>query len=144
MNVVNQNLHPQLTASRRFNLQPKQSGNCSVAVTNSGATALTLYSDTVNYSSADNLIASQINKISSASLYSNPAKYYTTLSFNADGKYTIIITDILGKTLLTKIGVGIKEKNTIQLDVNKYASGTYLITITDSKGNKQSSKFVKE
>jgi len=129
--------------------QPTQSGNYSVAVTNSIATALTLYSDTVYVSISDNSITSGSNLYvnilnARASLYPNPAKTNATLSFNADGKYSITITDVSGKTLQTKTGVAVKGTNVIQLDVSKYASGIYLVTITDEKNKKQTLRLNKE
>ena len=122
-------------------------GNYSVVVTNSVATRLTLYSDTLNYLTLNNFIADESvieNKISAASVYPNPAKSFATLSFYAEGKYTITITDISGKIFQTKVGVSNKNENIIQLDVSKYASGFYLISIVDEKGNKQTLKLNKE
>ncbi len=129
--------------------QPTINGNYSVAVTNSIATALTLYSDTVHVSVSDNSIASGNNSYvnilnAKVSVYPNPAKSNATLSFNADGKYTINISDVSGKILQTKTGVTFKGINTIQLDVSKYASGLYLVTITDEKNRKQTLRLSKE
>ena len=124
---------------------PTENGTYYVKVTNAVATKLTLYSDTINYSVSDNLIAAQINnKLSSVSLYPNPAKANATLSFNTNGKYSITITDVSGKVLQTKAGVAIKGTNIIQLDVSKYASGLYLVTITDGKNRKQILRLNKE
>jgi len=46
--------------------------------------------------------------------------------------------------LQTKAGVAIKGTNIIQLDVSKYASGLYLVTITDGKNRKQTLRLNKE
>jgi hypothetical protein len=122
-------------------------GNYSVNVTNSVATALTLYSDTVNYAGLINSNASQLNSENNflpISVYPNPANTNTTLSFNANGKYAITIADISGKVLQTKTGVAIKGANIIKLDVSKYASGIYLITIVDEKNRQQTLKLNKE
>ena len=122
-------------------------GSYYVTVTNSVATALTLYSDTINYLTGGNLTAAEIsmkNKILSASIYPNPAKSLTTLSFNADGKYAITITNVSGKILQTKTGVALKGENTTQLDVSKYANGIYSITISDEKSRKQTVRLNKE
>ena len=119
-------------------------GTYNVIITNAVATALTLYSDTINYTAGNNVIASKMNNNSSISLYPNPAKTNATLSFNADGKYAITVTDVSGKILQTKTGVAIKGENIIQLDVSQYASGIYLITIADEKNKKQTLKLNKE
>ncbi|HVT62886.1 MAG TPA: leucine-rich repeat domain-containing protein, partial [Legionellaceae bacterium] len=123
---------------------PSHGGNYSVTVTNSVATALTLYSDTVYYNAGNNAIASKMNDHSSIAVYPNPAKTNTNLSFNAEGKYSMTITDMAGNILQTKTGVANKGANSIQLDVNNYASGMYLITITDEKNRKQTLRLNKE
>ena len=69
---------------------------------------------------------------------------HATLSFNADGKYSITIADVSGKVLQIKTGVAVKGTNVIQLDVSKYASGLYLVTITDGKNRKQTLRLNKE
>jgi Leucine-rich repeat (LRR) protein len=126
------------------NFIANEDGAYNVAVTNSVATQLTLYSDTINYSASDNLIASKMNRNSSVSLYPNPAKTNAMLSFMADGKYTITLTDLSGKTLQTKTGIANKSSNTVQLNVSNYASGMYLITINDEKNRKQTLRLSKE
>ncbi len=129
---------------------PATDGVYHVTVTNSVATQLTLYSTTVNYVANDNLIASQTselnngNKLSAINIYPNPAKNYATLAFNANGKYTIFVSDVSGKTLQTKTGIAIKGLNIIQLDVSRYASGIYLITIIDEKNKHQTLRLIKE
>lgn len=123
---------------------PTQNGNYSVAVTNSVATQLTLYSDTVYYNAPGNLITSKLNNHSSISIYPNPAKSFTTLLFNADGKYVITVADITGRILQTKTGIAIKGSNIIQLDVSKYVSGIYSVTITDKNNRKQTIRLNKE
>ena len=139
----NGNLVATITGDSSF--IPTSSGAYNVVVTNSIATQLTLYSDTVNYITGDNLIASQINnKNLSVSVYPNPAKTFTTLSFNADGKYTITVADVSGKILQTKTGIAIKGSNIVQLNVSKYANGMYLITIMDAKNKKQTVRLNKE
>jgi Leucine-rich repeat (LRR) protein len=123
---------------------PTQSGNYHVTVTNSVATQLKLHSDTIYYNAGNNLIASKLNNNSPISLYPNPAKNFTTLSFSAEGKYLITITNVSGKILQTKTGVAIKGSNIIRLDVSKYASGIYLLTVVDGKNKNQTSKLNKE
>ena len=126
------------------NFVVNEDGAYNVTVHNSVATKLTLYSDTINYTAGNNVIASKMNNNSAISVYPNPAKTNATISFSADGKYSIIVTDITGKILQTKTGVAIKGSNTIQLDVSNYASGMYLITIADEKNRKQTIRLSKE
>ncbi len=131
--------------------RPTSSGNYYVTVRNSIAKQLTLYSDTVNYSEGENLIAGRNNNVmnenfsSTASAYPNPAKTNATVLFKAAGKYVIEITDMNGKILQTKTGTSIdKKQNTVQLNVSSYASGMYLITIVDEKNKKQTLKLNKQ
>jgi Leucine-rich repeat (LRR) protein len=126
------------------NFVVNEDGLYNVAVTNAVATQLTLYSDTINYSAGDNYIASKMNNHSFISVYPNPAKTNATISFNADGKYTITVSNVSGKILQTKTGVANKGRNTIQLNVSNYAGGMYLITITDEKSKKQTIRLNKE
>ncbi|HVX28796.1 MAG TPA: leucine-rich repeat domain-containing protein [Parafilimonas sp.] len=123
---------------------PSQGGNYSVTVTNSVATQLTLYSDTVYYNAGNNAIASKMNDHSFIAVYPNPAKTNATLSFNAEGRYTLTITDLSGNILQTRTGVANKGANSIQLDVSNYASGMYLITIIDEKNRKRTLRLNKE
>jgi Leucine-rich repeat (LRR) protein len=123
------------------------SGNYSVNVTNSVATALTLYSDTVFYAGFNAIAFSQADKKNNfliITAYPNPASKIVTLLFNASGKYSLAITDVSGKTLQTKTGIAIKGTNVIQLNINKYASGVYFITIIDEKNNRQTLRLSKE
>jgi len=125
------------------------SGAHNVEVSNSIATKLTLYSDTITFSS---IIASQQNHIHSiqttdkaySSVYPNPATSNATVSFNAKGKYTITVTDFSGKILLSKTGVSSATKNMYQLDVSRFASGMYNVIITDENNNRQVLKLNKQ
>ncbi len=121
---------------------PTKSGQYYVAVTNSVATQLTLYSETFNYVKSNSLTDATANTLYSNAMVSpNPATSNTTVSFNAKGKYTIAITDFSGKILLSKTGISSATKNTYQFDVSKFASGIYYITITDENDNKQELKL---
>ena len=80
-----------------------KNGNYSVAVTNSIATKLTLYSDTVAVTTLrQNSIASTEEARNNFSIYPNPAKANTTVSFNAKGNSTIKVTDVNGNLLKQK------------------------------------------
>ncbi|MBV9960978.1 MAG: T9SS type A sorting domain-containing protein [Parafilimonas sp.] len=135
------------TKTGNASLTVNSKGNYSVAVTNSIATALTLYTDTVNYAGLTNSNASQLNNknnFSTISVYPNPAKTTATILFNADGKYTITVTDVSGKILQTKTAFASKEINSVQLDVSKYASGLYYITINNETNLSQTLSLSKQ
>ena len=122
-------------------------GNYSVSVTNAVATALTLQSNTVHYAADMNIVALQFkeeNNFSSISVYPNPAKTNATISFYADGKYKIIVSDISGKALQTKNGISSKNINIIQLDVSNYEAGVYFISIYNEQGQKRVLKLNKQ
>ncbi len=127
-----------------------ESGTYSVVVTNSDLPYLILYSHEFKYTASAGLIvsgdnASKVNMFDAkVLLYPNPAKSFTTLSFNANGKYAITITNVSGKILQTKTGVANKGTNIIKLDVSRYTNGVYLITIIDEKNKKQTVKLNKE
>jgi hypothetical protein len=125
---------------------PSVSGNYSVAVTNAVAIELTLYSDTVNYVATENFIASnsKSEKKTFLSVFPNPVKTNTTLTFSANGKYTISIVDVTGKTLQTINGVSNKTQNAIVLNLSQYASGVYMAVINDEKNEKRVLKLYKE
>ncbi|MBS1746012.1 MAG: T9SS type A sorting domain-containing protein [Bacteroidetes bacterium] len=125
---------------------PSENGNYSVAVTNAVATELTLYSDTINYVANENFIASNIKseKKTFASVFPNPFKTNTTLTFTASGNYIISIVDINGKTLQTINGVSNKTQNAIVLNLSQYASGVYMAVINDEKNDKKVLKLYKE
>ncbi len=123
---------------------PSHGGNYSVTVTNAVATQLTLHSDTIYYNGGNNAIAAKMNDHSFIAVYPNPAKTNATLSFNAEGRYTLTITDLSGNVLQTRTGVANKGANSIQLDVSNYASGVYLITIIDEKNRRQTLWLNKE
>jgi Leucine-rich repeat (LRR) protein len=123
---------------------PTQSGAYTVEVTNSIATELTLYSDTVTFSAArgiqQNNIADKIN----FSVYPNPATTMVAIAFNATGNSTIQLTDVSGKILHTKTVTAIKGKNLMQLDVSKYGAGVYFVTISNEKNETQTLRLNKE
>ncbi len=125
---------------------PSENGNYSVAVTNAVATELTLYSDTINYVANSDFIASNIKseKKTFTSVFPNPVKTNTTLSFPASGNYTINIVDINGKTIQTITGVSNKKQNVVNVNLSHYSSGIYNAVITDEKNEKRVLKILKE
>ena len=82
---------------------------------------------------------------SKLSVYPNPASQSTTLNFTADKqiKYTILVTDISGKTIIRKEYTSNTGENLIKLDVSKLASGSYFVNITDAGKTIQATKFYK-
>jgi hypothetical protein len=132
-----------ITGNNKYH--PTKSGQYYVAVTNSIATQLTLYSETFNYVKSNSVADAAANTLYSRAVVSpNPATSNTTVSFNAKGKYTIIVTDFAGRILLSKTGISSASKNTYQFNVSKFARGLYNITITDENNNKQELKLNKQ
>lgn len=88
--------------------------------------------------SAENLAVAEFNP-AQISLYPNPAKSEINLSFTTDDFIAdkIIITDILGKTVLEQTG----KSNTI--NTSTLASGMYLLEALSGR-DKYQSKFIKE
>jgi len=128
---------------------PTASGNYNVEVTNSIATELTLYSDTLNISAVtatqqNDIAAIKADDKKSFSVYPNPAKTIATVVFNETGNCIIKLTDISGRALQTKTIAAVKGGNMLQLDVSKYAAGMYLITLINNKDQSHILKLRKE
>lgn len=127
---------------------PSANGVYYVEVTNSIATALTLSSDIIHYTSSSglqqNAIAASINNKNAFSVYPNPAKNIVTVSFVANGNYILKFIDVNGNILQTKTGVADKSKNILQLNIGNYAAGNYFITITDEQNKSRALKLNKE
>lgn len=87
-----------------------------------------------------------INSLKSLTVYPNPARQTATLEFNAgmQEKYTIEITDLAGKKVITDKGVANAGNNVIRLKVDNLASGIYIVNLINSKGAKQGIKLLKE
>jgi len=118
------------TKTGNASLTVNSNGNYSVVVTNSIATQLTLYSDSV---AVTNLL--QQNTLSSIeatgnnfSIYPNPVKSIATISFNAIGNCTIKLTDVAGNILQMKT-IDASGKSTINLNMSKYSSGVYFVLL---------------
>jgi len=118
------------TKTGNASLTVNSNGNYSVAVTNSIATQLTLYSDTVQVTNLlqQNNLATIEATSNNFSIYPNPVKSIATISFNATGNCTIQLTDVSGNILQTKTILA-KGTSTLQLDVSKYAAGMYFVSI---------------
>ncbi|HEX5154329.1 MAG TPA: T9SS type A sorting domain-containing protein [Parafilimonas sp.] len=137
------------TVSGDSTYKPTTSGAYNVKVTNSVATQLTLYSDTVTVGL---LTASQLSNIAAIptgdknnfSVFPNPAKTTASVLFNETGNCVIALTDISGKILQTKKITASSGNNTLQLDVSKYPDGLYMITIVNEKNESRTIKLKKE
>jgi hypothetical protein len=80
-------------------------------------------------------------------VYPNPANTTVTVMFNANGNYTMKLADASGNILQTKTNVAVSNntnRNTIQLDVSKYAAGVYFITIVNERNESHTIKLNKE
>ena len=118
-----------------------------VEVTNSIATALTLSSDTIHYSSSSALqqdaIASALSSKNNFLVYPNPAHDIVHLYFNGNANNALInVYDINGKKIITQ-KTHLQKGNNISVNINSLAPGTYLIeVIVEEKVLKQ--KFTKQ
>jgi hypothetical protein len=74
----------------------------------------------------------------------NPAVNITTIKFSSaeQVKYVLELQDMTGKILMVKEFTCNRGLNTIDLDVSKYAKGTYIIGLKDANG-KRSFKLIK-
>jgi len=122
------------------------SGNVSVFLSNTcGQTATSSLAVTVGGA----LAAQSVQTITAVKdylkIYPNPTSSVATLEFNAEkgSKYQIVVTDVVGKPIITTSGVAGATANTLQLDMNKHAAGMYLVTLITAEGAK-TAKLYKE
>jgi hypothetical protein len=96
-------------------------------------------SSTINEADAE-------SKTSSITVYPNPANKTATVQVNSSkvNNYSLELTDISGKTLQTKTGSLSAGSNQIMVDVSKYASGMYMINLTDEEHGRKVLKLNKE
>jgi hypothetical protein len=117
---------------------PTANGTYYAEVTNAIATKLTLRSEKAGLIGLtalkqNNITSAQISDTYNFSVYPNPAKTNTTIVFNAIGSCIIKLTDVSGRILQTKTIIAVKGRNTLQLDVSKYAAGVYFVTMSNEK-----------
>ena len=124
---------------------PTASGDYYVNVTNSIATELILFSDTVSFTAGkvSDAVASSLPN-NNFSVYPNPAKTFTKISFNASGSIILRLSDANGNILQTKNIIANKNLNTITIDISKYAAGSYFISLTDDKKQRQTLQLNKQ
>ena len=74
-------------------------------------------------------------------MYPNPANKQITflLPQSADISYNIKVTDMAGKIVLQHKAAG----GTEQMSIDKLTTGTYIVEIIDSKGNRTTEKLIK-
>lgn len=72
-------------------------------------------------------------------LYPNPARQVATLKFKSQfaGTYTIILTNISGQIIKRFDFAAVQGANTIKINVNAYAAGSYQVTLFSKTGNKK-------
>lgn len=79
------------------------------------------------------------------SIYPNPTS--TTLNIalesNENQEATLLIVDVLGKVVFNKVNTLNNGKNTLAIDVNHLAKGTYALTIATAKGTHTEQVIVK-
>ncbi len=88
----------------------------------------------------------QDSRFTGLSIFPNPVqrKLNLTIAGSTSGSlYTVKITTATGKLAFTKSAVPVSG-NAITFDASSFAAGVYLIELTDAKGNKLVSKFVKD
>jgi uncharacterized delta-60 repeat protein len=78
------------------------------------------------------------------SIYPNPATSEATLSFHAEGKYSVTVADITGRVMQSVNGLAAGGMNVIQLHLNKIPPGVYLVKINDTTNNIQALKLIKQ
>lgn len=90
---------------------------------------------------AQALSVEQVSEIDSIKLFPNPAKDIINISFQkGNGDYNIIVTDMLGRTVINNNYEGLLGTQNIELPVSNLNAGHYVMHIND--GNKSySSKF---
>jgi hypothetical protein len=82
-------------------------------------------------------------KISSVRLWPNPASDVVNLQlYGYDGNVNIQLLTLEGKILQQQKTNVSKTGYAVKFDVASYTSGTYLITITDEKGNRYTEKVI--
>lgn len=79
-------------------------------------------------------------------VYPNPTHEKCTVVFYSKqhAKYTLFLSDVTGKKLISKESNGITGINSIDFDLQNLANGLYLISIIDEQSNRQNIKLVKE
>ena len=95
------------------------------------------------YSSVANLTTYDL-RLTALTIYPNPVKnkIYVILKNEANAIYDMKIITITGKEVYARMGTAVTSGKFI-LDASSFASGIYMLELSDHKGNMQHQKFVK-
>ena len=81
--------------------------------------------------------------LSSISIYPNPVQDKLNIQLEVvDKSYKVKILSVDGNEVLSKESV-VPTGNTITMMANMLAGGVYIVELTDEKGNKARTKFIK-
>ncbi|BAO76234.1 T9SS-dependent choice-of-anchor J family protein [Winogradskyella sp. PG-2] len=96
----------------------------------------------VQSSVAQALSVEEVSGIDSIKIYPNPAKDNINIAFEAsNGDYNIIVTDMLGRTVINKSYEGLYGNQNIQLPISQLNAGYYIMNIDDGTAA-YSTKFI--
>ncbi len=86
------------------------------------------------------------SKAFGVSVYPNPARQFSTVNIDLENESSIILslTDVAGKLLQKSQFNGFKGLNQKQLDLSKFASGSYLLKVNSGGGEIQTVSLIKE
>ena len=88
------------------------------------------------------LSTQEVSGIDSIKIYPNPAKDILNIAFGAgNGDYTVKVSDMLGRAVITQSYTGIFGNQNIELPVSQLNAGHYIMTINNGSAS-YSSKFV--
>jgi hypothetical protein len=84
---------------------------------------------------------SQVNVSSGldATLYPNPATEKATVKFNSTeaGRYTLVLYDLVGQTMLTSNGASVVGENMVELNLAAVAKGVYTLSVISNGTTEQ-------
>ena len=111
------------TEEYKFNLNPWKGKDVKLAFVKNGTYQMAM--DDIRVVTFNNEDITDIDEIAEINIYPNPAKDYLKIEIQEYIDDNLIITDITGKTLITKA----VTSNNIEIDVSSLNSGLYLIKI---------------
>ena len=80
------------------------------------------------------------------SAFPNPTSGQATINFNAEkkGKYSITVTDLLGKAIMTQIVAASEGFNSTDINLTEVVKGVYLVSLRAEDGSAQTIRLVVE
>ena len=111
------------TEEYKFNLNPWKGKDVKLAFVKNGTYQMAM--DDIRVVTFNNEDVTDIDEIAEINIYPNPAKDFLKIEIQEYIDDNLIITDITGKTLITKA----VTSNNIEIDVSSLNSGLYLIKI---------------